>query len=296
MKSRIDTFDEDDLDGESDDEINEHDDGDDGDDDDNDYGSNINTNQLKEISDIEILQEALERQLIFQYKAISANVPKQIDKLLNSNSDLEFFFKSQSKLYESSTIIAKPSYNDLFNSEGENILYFLAMIRDKCLQLFMEHTKPFEENIKAARELVKKNTTDFQREDITKEIALDCFMNYMKNYGPILVSYVKSMPGFNNININDLSTVIKENLPVVNAFRITDLYINDECYLIVNNVQLSKKWTLQFFGPTMCESIFKFHKNLNELRLSNYEKALLIPIIITSTGGFLVYFNEFIWF
>lgn len=192
-------------------------------------------------------------------------------------------------MYESSTIITNMPFNDLFLTESDNILLLLTLIRDKVHQLYIELTKPNEMYIERAKELIKNNIKIFEGHDAPEKEVYDAYMEDMQNHAQIFVSFVKNLPGFNNICQKDLTSIINGNLPNLLGFKITKLYINGESYFCMkNNLQLTRDWHIRLFGEAHSNAIFEFHNKLSSLKLTNQEMSLLIPFILTSIGKIFV--------
>ena len=236
--------------------------------------------------EVETVRKNIENHLkIFEHRKTNKRCLKEREKYIKENYDLDFFFKSQLKLYQSSLIITEKSYHDLFfNMENENILFLLTIIRDKVYQLYIELIKPLEKNIEQAHELIKNKIKTFEGHEVTKEKAWQCHITEMKNQAQLFVTYGKSLPGFNNISSRDFTAIIGDNLAVLVGFKITKLYIKDECYYIIDHIQMCKYWQRRFFGEAILNNILDFHHKLNNLKLSNHELALMIPFVLTSTG------------
>lgn len=243
------------------------------------------------LDEIELVRRRIEEDLNV-YDVTQPNI-KDINKrnsFFKQNLDLEFFFKNQSKLYESSTIITNMPFNELFfQTETDNILLLLTLIRDKVHQLYIDLTKPNEMYLQRAKELIKNNIKIFEGHDAPEKEVYDAYMEDMQNHAHIFVSFVKNLPGFNNICQKDLTSIINGNLPNLLGFKITKLYINGESYFCMkNNLQLTRDWHIRLFGEAHCNAIFEFHNKLSSLKLTNQEMSLLIPFILTSMGKIFV--------
>jgi hypothetical protein len=68
--------------------------------------------------------------------------------------------------------------------------------------------------------------------------------------------------------------------------KITKFYTDDECYFMIGNIQLTKRWLTKFFGARFREFIFEFHRKIRNLKLNTREIALLFPFILTYSSKF----------
>lgn len=240
---------------------------------------------------VEQLREDLKNQLVIQQKNRTNFDILALDQNLIQTFDLSIFLNKNFSIFKSQCIIPKTIFTDLFlNSNSENFLIVMSLIRDKVYQLYMEQIKPFEKNIQECSELVKNKTKVFKGQDATREQAWCAFMKQMIWRLKAYLPYAESLPGFDKTCTDDLITTLNDSLPVIFGLLVTKLFVDDECYLQQDEIQFTKRWMIEFVGADLAGCIFNFHNKINELCLTNQEVALLIPFVLTSPGR---YFNLF---
>lgn len=236
-------------------------------------------------NEIDSVANAIEERL----SIYDANKSNQIDlndrdDYIRQNFDIEAFFRSNTKLYESANVLAETSFEDLFfNIKNENVLFTLVVIREKVNKAYLELIKPLEQQLNIANSIINNNISIAEA---SKEESWNAYKIYAKNSAPYFIEYVRELPGFEGICQHDFNSLVDDNVSLLFGFRIAKLYINDDLYLVLGNLRVDRLMLNQFYGIKMSDFIFDFHKNLNGLNLTNYELALLIPFILTIIGQF----------
>ena len=152
--------------------------------------------------------------------------------------------------------------------------------------------EPLEKNLEQAQFLVNNNINEFPGCNTTKEHFMSSLLKTLGVYIKSYLMYAKDLPGFNKLCVEDLDTIHKEYCILIFTLYSNKLYINNECYLIFGDVQLTKKRMSLFVGNKAISYIFNFHKKLKDLNMTGYELSLLAPFLLTSTGKF-NYFSKF---
>ena len=203
----------------------------------------------------------------------------------NFNFNLKSFLFKNSNFFKSVDIMPKTYFtNKYLNTKDESILVLMPIIRDKCYQLYNQFAKPLEKDLDRARFLVKNNVKIFEGHDVSKEVF---FREVACNLKIIIENYLKytsDLPGFNKICVQDLNFIHKEGTLIVLLLCTNKYYINDECYFMHGNIQQSKKWIYELVGAKAGVYVFDFQKNFQNLNLTEYEIALIIPFLLTSIG------------
>ena len=157
------------------------------------------------------------------------------------------------------------------------------MLRNRILQLYIELTKPIQAYLERAAHLIGSNMDCDDQNDSTEE-ALSGLVSEILRFVRLFVPYAKKLPGFAGICDEDLYKILDDNLPLIFAIRSTKLYINGETFYMDGETHLNRKKIMKAFGFNDSMIIFEFHRRLNELNLSDYELAWLIPYIIASSS------------
>lgn len=162
------------------------------------------------------------------------------------------------------------------------------MLRNRILQLYIELTKPIQAYLERATYLIGSNM-DCDDQNDSMEEALTGLVSEILRFVRLYVPYAKKLPGFAGICDEDLYRILDDNLPLIFAIRSTKLYINGETFYMDGETHLNRKKIMKAFGFNDSMIIFEFHRRLNELNLSDYELAWLIPYVITSSSKLFCY-------
>jgi hypothetical protein len=257
------------------------------DEDDEEYEHKNTTNTVdSNNNEILSLAKQLDEQLVFNNQNFSTFDFVELNYLISQNFDTKKLFKSHYKLFRAPCLINQKFFNDLFiNSEKQNILFILSIIRDKCYQSFIEHTQSIQKNVAFVKDTLKKRLPLNDSPPMAKDEAWE---HFIKGLSDVIISYVaftRELPGFNILNKQDFMVIINFNIPFIIPILISNLFINNESYINYNNKFITKKYMDQFFGLKISNYMFDFHRKFNNLSLTNQEIALLIPFILTSSGN-----------
>ena len=203
----------------------------------------------------------------------------------NLNFDLKTFLCTNSKFLKSVDIIPKTYFrNKYLNTKDESILLLMPIIRDKCYQLYNQFVKPLEKDLDRAHYLVKHNIKVFEGYDVSREVFFSEIIASLENFIKSYLKYTIDLPGFSEICAEDLNFIHKELALTILTLCTNKYYINGECYFMYGNIQQSKKWIYELVGTKAGNYIFDFQKKFQNLNLTEYEIALIIPFLLTSIG------------
>jgi hypothetical protein len=226
----------------------------------------------------------------FVFYAHQTNMHSLFDKDLNNlkiNFDFKQFMDSNIGVLKQSDIIPKTYFTSSYiNNSNESFLVLLAIIRDKCYQLYNQLTKPFDQMYERAKELIRNKVTDFEGRNASKEDVYAKFLNVMTIHVKEYLLYTKDLPGFSKICINDLNAIHAENMAPMFTLKFHKLHINGECYLMADDIQITRKWSNEIAGIKATDFVFDFHQKLSDLKLTDQEMSLIFPFIMTSTGSY----------
>ena len=249
----------------------------------------IEKNNNETTDEVEIVRKALEKQLDPFEKGkkqylIDLN---ERDDYIRKHFDLDSFFKINKKFYETQSFLNNnfSMEESFFDTENENILYLLTIIRENANKLYNDFIKPVEQDVKQSNEKLKHPENLNKEIEYTRENLWPIFKEFLKSLVPNFVSYAKELPGFSEICQHDFTTLLDDNLPSLFAFRLSKLYRNNESYLVVANIHFDRNLKTLLFGNEIMDPIFEFHMELIDLCLTNNEIALLIPFILSSPGN-----------
>jgi hypothetical protein len=200
----------------------------------------------------------------------------------------EFTIKNilkQHKLLQSSNIIANTFYsNTLISLNNEDNLIVLSLVKDKIYQLLNDCFCQIEEDFERAKHLISNSVTVYDGYDASIEEVWNAMVKTFANHAKLLVVFAKQIPGFNHLSTNDFVTAINTHLFCLFGIRSIRLFISNECFIMVENIQLTRKWLLRLYGEMFTNKVFLFHEHMNKVDLTNREVAMLIPFVLSTPG------------
>jgi hypothetical protein len=259
-----------------------------------DEDSDSDNDDFSHLDEIEEVRKSIDNQLILSndQPRNSFDLTSYFTHLSDRNENFDYFFKYQPIFSEPATLVPQTSFTSLFmDSENINFVFLISMIRDKVYHLYVNFTKCLEKNLEIYKMLTDKNIKIFSGSDASKEEAWSCYLTNIQHHIKSYIKFSKELPGLNYLTIRDFNAILNDNLPILFGLKITKLYTDKEGYFMMGDIQLTRKWLTKFFGKTMCECIFEFHRQIKNLKLTDQELALLFPFILTSLG-----INSFFFF
>ena len=113
-------------------------------------------------------------------------------------------------------------------------------------------------------------------------IILESFRLTIKNF----ISYIKILPGLNEICHDDLEIVVKEKLFEFFIIINVKQFINDECFIMLPNGQRFKNSLIEkYLGFEFKRTLFEIVDKINNLNLSCKELSIFLSIILTNFGN-----------
>ena len=102
------------------------------------------------------------------------------------------------------------------------------------------------------------------------------------NQNKWLIDLIKSWPYFTDLSDIDLAALIHKSQFIAFAFKISEFKVNGECYSVFeDNIWHSRKVMIKYYGYETTQKSFQIHDKINELRLTEKERALFYPFILT---------------
>lgn len=210
---------------------------------------------------------------------------------LNKTKPTDLFMKNLLDLHKplkSSNILPKTNYSSMFttslNQTEASYHIISSLINDKIYQLYNTHSEDTLVSYERAKKLVEKGTSVFGENspDTTLEKVRANLIQSIPGFVKSVILFAKEVPGLNELNETDFATIINNKLFDFFVIMNSILFINGESYLYLpNNVHYSRYWLNKIKGKATTDALFEFVTELNELGLTNKEKALLIVLVFT---------------
>lgn len=151
------------------------------------------------------------------------------------------------------------------------------------------------ENARLQSDNLEISRSTFLGNDSTIEEVWDAQIKSLSNFAKILCTYASQLPGFNKICPHDFPLTINESVFCLYGIHNSEFFINDECFIVTNNIQFSRKWLSQYLNEICLKNILNFFKNFNKFKLTKKEISLLMPFVITSVNG-ISFIEEILFF
>ena len=250
---------------------------------DNSKVNDLNQEKLRILPILQQCNEVFNREFSKSHKP--AHHITTVNQGLLCKIDLNQLLCSVSLPFKFLDIVPKTFYTqNLINSHEENILLLLPLLRDKSYQLYNQLTSPFELGLENAFYLAKNNIKIYPGQDASLEEFISSAYAFNEHFIKNYIIYTSELPGFARICMEDLTNIVKSMILVVLFLCTSKYFVNDECYLMVCDIQLTKNRICDMVGSESCEFIFSFHRFFQNLNLTSNENALLIPFILSSLG------------
>lgn len=236
-------------------------------------GMNVSTSFKGRIS-LKRRKELIERQLenMNNYKVSSD---------ISTDEDNDPINKSKSQMNDT-----KPSVQSLVSND-KNVSYsdydhiIMLIVIDQIAQAY---EKANNNNFLFIDEIINQDNDIYiaNKSDDVWTLILESFRLTIKNF----ISYIKILPGLNEICHDDLEIVVKEKL--FEFFIIINLkqFINDECFIMLPNGQRFKNSLIEkYLGFEFKRTLFEIVDKINNLNLSCKELSIFLSIILTNFGN-----------
>ena len=232
------------------------------------------------LDQVKACRENFKNELYESWKKDKFDHLNMIENLQNMNMNIDLNSYNQAQFHESKT---HKNHNLFLNTEDKDYLNFYSCVREKVYQLFLELVKDLEPNIEKAKHIARNNSKVFEGSNVSKDEAWTCYMKKTSTFYKSYSSFVQNLPGFDKINIHDLFKLSNNNCAIINCLSKSELYIEDEFYLMADGIQITRKFLDQFFSTQVINCLFELYHELEKLDLSRKEMGLLMAYMLTST-------------
>ncbi|RNA04463.1 Nuclear hormone receptor [Brachionus plicatilis] len=164
--------------------------------------------------------------------------------------------------------------------ESSNQLVILSLLRDKTFQIFKEQTREFEHHEKMFQNCPKvKVDTKFLNEARKKNLV------ELAKHARCMLQMVNELPGFQNVTKHDLEIVISEGFFSALVVRTMKLFRNGNFFYMLDEKTVLNSDLFELVTSRLIrDAVFEFYASLIELKLTDQECALLIPIFLCIFG------------
>ena len=202
----------------------------------------------------------------------------QRTNLLSSNLDI-----SDLHIHRNYSISSN-SYSPHFTNDYDFCL-FSSLINDKTFQLYNEKHEYVRKCHQRAQTLIRLDTKVFNGQDATTQEIWIGQIESMLAAIKVFTNYSKALPGFSNILHSDFPRMLKKRIYDYNVLKNASLFIDGEYYwCLPNGIHYSRNIMKRMVGEALTDAIFGFQRDLDDLRLTAKELALMIPLMLSKPG------------
>lgn len=173
----------------------------------------------------------------------------------------------------------------------ESIQIIMSLLSNRVYQIYVEHTRDVREMYSEIKRLMatsggtRRASPLIGRDQVTLADVWDGLLEGIPKCVKGLIAIARELPGINEIETKDFTTIINTHLFNYYLLRYSSLYIDGENYsLLTNNIQYTRHWMLKVIGEDMVDALFAWTEKFNELELTSREIALLFPYLLTKPG------------
>ena len=177
-----------------------------------------------------------------------------------------------------------------------------SVLNDKILQVVNNYLEKSNLIYKRVLECLKRmdaegaeayvQEADFEFNNGTTETIWDGLISSLPEYVMQTFYFCKELPGINELDQKDFSEILNNKLYEIFILVHSKFFINGESYLrLSNNVHYSRRWMTKVKGQRKTLATFELAETLEQFEMTDKERAILLPLIITMPGNFKFYFN-----
>ena len=131
---------------------------------------------------------------------------------------------------------------------------------------------------------------DFEFNNGSSETIWNGLIESLPEYVQLTFHFCKEMPGINELPHDCFSAVLNDKIFEIFFLTNSKFFIGEESYLrLNNNVHYSRYWMNKVKGKKKTDASFELAEVLNGFHMTEKEKALLLPLMMTMHGKFLNY-------
>lgn len=167
-----------------------------------------------------------------------------------------------------------------------------SVLNDKIYQLYNEHvSKPNVIYYKLQKVLKQKaadgenyvQDPDFPLDNGSLELIWNGLIESLPEYVQSTFYFCKEMPGINELTQKDFSAILNNKLFEMFIIIHSKYFIDGESYLrLSNDTHYSRYWMNKVKGKKKTDATFELAEMLNEAQMTEKERALLLPLMMTT--------------
>lgn len=176
--------------------------------------------------------------------------------------------------------------NDPINPRSDSISmehnFTLEIIGSFFLNSFEEEFHKANVMVDQAKAKISNGLVLFNSNDVPIEPILDGFYNTFKDLTSNMMTSLKTIPAFAQLDYSDFSTIIKNKFLNYSLILYSGTKINNENYFILNNgLQLTRLVMEKIIGVELCDINFEISKHFHSLEMNQREFSAFLAFIVS---------------
>jgi hypothetical protein len=224
---------------------------------------------------------------LYNSKKLTSNSKQENQEPLGSESAKSSSSSLLMQLSNSeNTILAENRDSSTFSIGNLSYNIICSLLNDKIYQLYKETCKPIEDIFEIAKKTIEKGDKLYSGHDASIEHVWNSLVESIPAFVRLVISFAKEVPGLNEVSSHDFAIIINNKLFDFYIITHSMLFINGESYMLLHNgIQYTRSWMNQIAGQEKVNCIFSFTEQFNEIKITIREKALLLPLILTTPSN-----------
>nr|ASL70614.1 nuclear receptor [Brachionus koreanus] len=193
------------------------------------------------------------------------------------------------KPLKTANILPRTNYSSMFTTSfNQNDLSYhiiSSLINDKIYQLYNTHSEPTMMVYEKAQRMIAQGNIGAlgnNSADLTLDQVWSSLVQSIPEFVKSVILFFKEVPGLNEINEGDFANILNSKLFDFFVVMNSILFIKGESYLhLPNNIHYTRYWMQKIKGKYTTDVLFEFVQELNDLNMTNKEKALFIVLVFT---------------
>ncbi|RNA00497.1 nuclear receptor subfamily 1 group D member 2, partial [Brachionus plicatilis] len=193
------------------------------------------------------------------------------------------------KPLKTANILPRTNYSSMFtNSFNQNDLSYhiiSSLINDKIYQLYNTHSEPTMMVYEKAQRMIAQGSLGAlgnNSAELTLDQVWSSLVQSIPEFVKSVILFFKEVPGLNEINESDFANILNNKLFDFFVIMNSILFIKGESYLhLPNNIHYTRYWMQKIKGKYTTDFLFDFVQEMNDLSMTNKEKALFIVLVFT---------------
>lgn len=161
----------------------------------------------------------------------------------------------------------------------------ITLLRDKVFQVYKKHIKNSLIINNSYERLKNNDYVSSKEENLSMDTFLEGVAQIISVYSKWLTRFAKELPGFGDLDEDDFKKILLSAFMPTIALQMNEFYLESNTIFITpNGIQMDKTRMDNAFGVFNSNLSFIIHSILKELNLTEKERSLFYPFILTNVN------------